>query len=333
MEAALLLEVASPPYWSLAVDATACDADAVGFEPADAHQWRTITPSRNRVTLTVWRGRNTDGFPWCERPGVGITALVGHLRRRGRSWPRPAVWANDLWSFGATPSAGVIEDDLAGIFAAVSITRDGNGWLAADPLGFRCLYRSGNSGHLVVSSRAALAAVGGAAPNAPTRDPNSAVWLAATSYHVGSRSGFANVSIVTPGTVLRLDAGEPSWHPSPNAPSPPTPQPVQELAAELVDDVGESLKASLDLPASRKIINLTGGKDSRKYYQMKADRMVSYSPKLCAAHQTTSFVCRSRPVTGTLGFFLTSTHSRPVLPSGLAASQTNRLRVKTQVRN
>ena len=165
---------------------------------------------------------------------------------------------------GFDPTLDELTDGLLGIFGAVVISETGTGWVSTDFGSMRCLYRAEDDHRTIISSRAALAAGALAAPGQPDRQLRSAVWLAATGYHVGEGSGFHGVEVLPSRTMLRLEAGTLSWHRMTSPLSVEVDErPVEELAEALVTEIAESLSACLDLPVARRIINLTGGMDSR----------------------------------------------------------------------
>lgn len=259
MEAAFLLQVTGRPGSS--VDPGRPDDDVLAFSSGERHTW---TDTAGRLRVDTWRGGDRGATPWWDAPDGSLGAVVGHVRQRGRTWSAPGAWAQEVASLGAGVAAADLCHRLRGMFGALVVTPDGDGWLAADPLGYRCLYVAEEAGRLVVASRAALAAavVGGA--GAGRRDPEAAAWQAYTTYHVGDRSGFEGVRVVRPGSVLRLSAGRPAWERLPHPLLEPEQRPpIEDVAALLIEEVTESLLAASSLPAERRILNLTGGRDSR----------------------------------------------------------------------
>lgn len=196
--------------------------------------------------------------------GGPVTAIAGHLRQGGRHWSHPSKWAGELAHFGTNPQPRTLHESLSGVFAAVSMTTAGNGWVASDPLGLRCLYQASNDQRFVVSTRACLAAEALTGTKHPPRNGLATAWLAASSYHIGEDTGFEGVRVLHPGESLRFISGEPVWERVPGPFDSEVPErPVDDLARELIDDVSDALHAALNFPTARTIINLTGGKDSR----------------------------------------------------------------------
>jgi hypothetical protein len=238
------------------------EVDAVGLGFAPGGHERT-TSHDGRVVLDVWWG--TGRSSGCHRQGDVTTAVAGYAWRRGEPWPPPERWP-------ALVSGQAERGELLGQYVAAQLDDGGTGWVAADPFGMRCLYR-GPSGDpagdtVVVGSRAALVAAALAGPGArPRRRPGPAAWLALLSYNAGDETGFEGVDVVPVGEHLQLRAGSPTWvrtNPFVVADDDPLrAEPVAVLADIVLDEVGEALRAALDLPAERHLIRLTGGKDSR----------------------------------------------------------------------
>ena len=151
-----------------------------------------------------------------------------------------------------------------GIHALVDLRSDGTGSIVADPLGLRCIYYGENAEAFVVSSRAALVAE--ALGTAAQRDARGAAWLPYATYRIGDSTGFPGVHVLPAGAVVSFDRGhehvvigEPGWLPG-EAMQNAEPE---ELFRVVRDDIADTFRATLSLPVSKRVVGLTGGKDSR----------------------------------------------------------------------
>jgi len=225
------------------------------------------TDRSGSVVLRAWHdGVEGTPPPWFLAED-DLAMSVGYVRWRGMSWTSPTTWAEQLIERARMTHVDDLSDDLVGIFGALHLTADGDGWLIADPLGFRCVYLAENDDMVVVSSRAALAAealtLGGGHPG---REAIASCWLAFMTNHIGDSTGFTGVRVLDPGAVVELRAGRarvrdrpPRWLPSEELRG----LPLERLVELARDDIAENLAAILTFPAERHVIRLTGGVDSR----------------------------------------------------------------------
>ncbi|MEO7571152.1 MAG: hypothetical protein ABIX10_01820 [Acidimicrobiales bacterium] len=223
----------------------------LGFEASCEADW---TDRSGAVRMRCWSERPG---AWEERDG-NLTFVAGDLRRgqlvdgAPPDQPAPTVSLRQGWK---------------GVFASVVLTAAGDGLARTDPIGHRCLYAAEDDRSIVVSSRASLAARTLAGTRTPPRDGFGMCWLAFTTYRVGERSGFEGVRVLRPGTALRLTKGRAAWEridPFVVAPDDEMRAlSVAQLAEVLLDDLADSLGSLLAGPERRRVLSLTGGKDSR----------------------------------------------------------------------
>jgi hypothetical protein len=197
----------------------------------------------------------------------GVAMCAGLVWWRGRPWIPGGDWARDLAARQRSGSLTDRLDDLRGVFAAVALGIDGSGIVLNDALGFRCLYYGETDDLVAVSSRAALTALALAPENTrPVRDAVSVGWLAYSGYTVGSGTGFEGVRVLPAGTHIELRPGE---EPRTRTRAPWAPPAAwrdlqrDELVGEARADILDSLRSIMSMRAPRRLVGLTGGKDSR----------------------------------------------------------------------
>jgi hypothetical protein len=157
---------------------------------------------------------------------------------------------------------------LGGIFAAVSLSQDGRGSVATDPLSVAILYRSETDDCVTFATSPALAARAATEPGAePDRDRLCTAWLPFLGWVVGDRTGFTAVRALPIGARVQLDPAYGSRVVCAN--TTPWVDADGELdgRAELVDavhaDLTSSVRSIAQLPSRRKVADITGGRDSR----------------------------------------------------------------------
>ncbi|MDH3707514.1 MAG: hypothetical protein OES57_15715, partial [Acidimicrobiia bacterium] len=205
------------------------------------------------------------GRPWCERDG-SLTAFTGYVWPRRRGWRWTESWAQQLGD--ELDGDAVRADDLglSGVFSAVTIDDAGDGLLVGDPLGFSLVYRGVAQGITVYGNRSAVCAQILAGPDqSPRRSAANACWMAFAGDYVDDVTGFDDVEVVPIGT--RVEVTSTAVVEVPTA-SPATAFEPGELSVdEAVELIGDELTAELELvaaiPASCRVADLTGGKDSR----------------------------------------------------------------------
>lgn len=232
----------------------------LGFVAGHHELWSTRDAG---VQLSMWRPESaaSDGpSAWRETDGV-VTFVAGQLQAPGQ-WAPPHRWVDHLADLDARNSVSEVQRTIRGMFAALRVDDRGNGWLLADPFGFRCLYTVETDDVLVVASRAALAAR--ALHSSPARDALHSCWHAYTGHHIGPATGYDGVRVVEPGGILVLRDGRPTWEHDPFVTHRRAGgESIGELAEIVLDEAADSLRAILDQGGPTPMIRLTGGKDSR----------------------------------------------------------------------
>ncbi len=190
----------------------------------------------------------------------GPTLYAGQLWPRGRPWGPGASWSSRLDAHLRRHPGTDVTADLRGIYTLVHLDAEGRGVVTSDPLGTHILYRAEAGSTVILSPRSRLAArlAGSAA-----RDLLGAGWLAFCGFPVGPRTGFTAVEAVPMGvqadvspTGVVLRPTTPPWRAA-------CPADRDVLADETYADVTGAVHAALDHPVPRRVVELTGGRDSR----------------------------------------------------------------------
>jgi hypothetical protein len=202
----------------------------------------------------------------------GVVSSVGRWRLANGDWPdvldQNRVLAGEL-TF-ARPSEIVRRS--RGVFSVLSADAAGNVQAFADPLGFAVLFRASTSQAEVVASHAGLAAwaVGQLTGVAPRPDERSLAWLVFGSPRYDMGTGYAGVSQVESGAIVRIDSHgtastEMAWTPpwDANASLENLENPALH-ARWLVEEIVSSIAAAVNVAAPEPLaVDLTGGRDSR----------------------------------------------------------------------
>lgn len=232
------------------------------FEPDQQDSW---ADQSSRVALGFWRNshdsRTSGAWSVDER---GASATTGPVRVAGRPWAAGGRWAADCAASVDVAQPG--RHRLRGVFTLVRADRDGGGFVVGDPLALSFTYHGETNDFVVVSSRAALAASALSAGGAPRRDPLGVCGLAHSSYRIGHRTGFDGVQTLPAGAhiVLRPSSGatlvSAPWPWMPDSGITDDPRAALDL---ILDEITEIVATSLTAPATSRVADLTGGKDSR----------------------------------------------------------------------
>ena len=237
----------------------------LGFEAGGHVSWHDQS---GRVLLGAW-----------QRPPVGhhgaawhvddeqVVMTTGFVRWHGQPWLPEDQWARQLaGAIGRVPIRDIVER-LRGVFAVVRASREGEVTVFADPLGYRCVYYGETDDVIAVSSKARLVAEMLESGNAPPpRDVLNTCWLAYSGHRIGTGTGFTGVHLLPPGGLAEID-GTGTFTVHRDGPWMPEETLLGHDRDDLIDlvrdEIADSLRASLDLPADRHVLRLTGGKDSR----------------------------------------------------------------------
>jgi hypothetical protein len=271
IEAAFLLAVAKPGH-RFAEHRRALLANprppGLHFVPERHTVW---TDETGLLVLGIWQG----GFGSPSEPGErwfvsdrGIVASIGSLRWSGDSWSPEASWARRLSAALEGTSLRGLTHDLRGVFSIVTLSNSGEGEIASDPLGFNFVYHGDNRELSAVSSRATLCAhVLADEGSRPARDHLAACWPAYSRHWIGERTGYSEVRLVRPGTVIKItcreapsiDVDRTPWMPADDLHDRTRPE-LLDLAYE---ELADTIRNSLSLPGDSHRVDLTGGKDTR----------------------------------------------------------------------
>jgi hypothetical protein len=240
-------------------------ASDLGFEPDGRVQWRD---AKTTIAFQGWQAAPValgQNMWWVDDQQVLMS--TGHHRWRHQPWSADRQWANEL--VRATRRAGLVDatERLHGIFSIVWLDASGLGTVVADPLGLRCVYYGETDDVVAVASRPALVARALTPPERRlTRDPAGTAWLAFTSYRVGHTTGFDGVRVLPAGGVItiRSHAGVSIRRGAPWMPDDAMAKlSTDELVEYVREDIADTLRATTSFPVERRVIGLTGGKDSR----------------------------------------------------------------------
>ncbi len=226
-------------------------------------------------TRTLWFGGWQDASEgpsashhWHVEEG-GLTAFAGQVWPRLDGWRTSRPWAEQLAALLRARPLSAENDDLAGIFIAMSLQQHGRSSVAADPLGIGLVYWGHGRDFVAISSRAALAAAVLAAEHSaePVRDAVGAGWLAYCVHADALQTGFEQVEVVPDGGFIDIDpeggarfvpASRSPWRLGPECTTSPG-EMLEEARCEMVT----AIRTELSRPGRTARSELTGGKDSR----------------------------------------------------------------------
>jgi hypothetical protein len=273
------------------------DTDDVCFVPTDHLFW---VDDAQGVAFAGWQAITAVGEVgayWCTDDS-GLTAFAGRMWPRGRMWQKGKGWAHHLAEYWHTHPTVAEQQVLGGIYAAVSITRNGVGKIVSDPLSIAIVYRAESDDLVVYSTSARLAARVAATPNEPQRDPRGIAWLPFLGWMIGDRTGYVSTEVLPLGAYVEIAPAFGSrvrfCNPTPWASdSPPCEADLVELVHE---DLSASVRSATQIPAQHRIANITGGKDSRLVLALMLQEGVAeefefntsgyeHSPDAIVAHQ------------------------------------------------
>jgi hypothetical protein len=240
----------------------------VPFEAANHVVWSNDSGT---VSFGGWHDASDESSPehFWHVDHDGLTAFAGHLWPRMDGWRGSGAWAAQLAEhFRRSPrTAGA--DDLAGIYIAASLRRQGRCSVGADPLGIGLAYWGEGRDVIVISTRAALAAGLLASERAtePKRDTIGAGWIVYGIRALGLQTGFEQISVLPQGALVDIDPrggvrlrqwSSPPWRPGPGDTTAP-----EEALERARQEMSAFLRMALASPGRPIRAGLTGGKDSR----------------------------------------------------------------------
>jgi hypothetical protein len=244
------------------------DLRELAFEPESHVCWSNSTGD---VHFGGWQAA-TDVFEMGSHWRVdehGLTAFSGRPFLLDRGWTAGDSWAAQLSRELRRRALPEGRESLRGVFSAVCLGSTGGGCVVSDALGLGLVYVAHADDFSVLSNRAALAARAVAEPGrSPRRDPVAVGWLVHTGYIIGDATGFEGVRTIPQGACAELDPElglvviEPP-HPPWTFPDNETATDLDRLMQTVRDDIASALRAAVELPASQRRADITGGKDSR----------------------------------------------------------------------
>ena len=258
-------------------------------------------PTGTAAVIGWWSGLDElgGGRPWAE-VGGGLTAYTGSLWPRGTGWRRVGDWAEQLQPVLAGADVRGDDHGLSGVFSAVHVDADGSGLLVSDPLGFSLVYRATGDGVTVYGNRSPVCARLHAGPQeAPRRSAEGAGWMAFAGDYLDDVTAFEAVQVVPIGTrvewsprrVVEVTAAHPAtWFDRGMG--------VDEAVALVTDELVAEVEVIAALPVSRRVAELTGGKDSRLILSglLRAGRTDDFSFHTSGAPTTPDVVVADRLV-------------------------------------
>ncbi len=238
---------------------------ALSFHAGSHVLWRSAD---SELLVGCWAEAGTTAdatIPrWAAHP-ASFAAATGHVRVRGGGWS-DASWAEAAVTLDPLgPDNGSAA--LDGLFTAFSARADGHAVAVSDELGATYLFWAEHPDVHVVGSNAALVAQVRSPGVRPRRDAFAATGLAHTRARVGPRTGFVGVEVlppgrrvvIAPGKGARVVAQPAPWMPGPELRSLSDTELIDHAEAHLV----EAAVAAAAYPAELRLVDLTGGKDSR----------------------------------------------------------------------
>lgn len=300
------------------------DLPELFFTPESHLFWSNNSGS---VVYCGWQGV-TDvagvGSHW-HQTAHNLTAFTGYM------WPKSGMWAPErasaeqLSDFCRDHNALDTYDAFFGLYTAVHLSKEerGPGYVITEPFSVAQLYKAENEEVLVISSRANLAARAiTVADEEPERDLMAAGWLSFYGYIIDQSTGFKGVESLPLGMYVALDPtegpmvrywSEAVWRFPTDAPD----YTDDELIDMVASDIRTSLARSAEIPATRRIAYLTGGRDSRLIFsQMVAGNLHhDYSFRVSGRSDAPDVVV-ARSIADAFGIDLTIEEPTPLDPTG-----------------
>lgn len=244
---------------------SASGPDCVHFVPAASVIWSSTAGG---LLIGAWAEggvtRDSSVARWIARDDI-FAVVTGHCRVRGEPW-EGSTWgaaAALLDATGDTRSAPL----LTGLYTALSADRDGNAVVRSDELGAAYLFWGEHPDYSVVGSTAALVARALSPAGTPERDAFAVTGLAHTRSRVGYRTGFVGVEVLPAGRTVTVSAALGARVVSRLAPWMPDAamraMSPKELVSLAEGCLVEAVEAAATFPAELRLVDLTGGKDSR----------------------------------------------------------------------
>ena len=259
------------PSWTAALFADPAPA-CLAFTPHTHRQWSSTD---GRTIVAAWQDEDRLGIGprWEVRPN-GITAVAGMTWHRATPWASTGSWASQLADLFEQRPLNEIAPELDGLFAALSLGADGTGTVTADPLGLTSLYRAEGGDVVVASNRALVAAQAITPPGRQAeRDAEALGWIVYSGGIAEGRTGFTDVRRVPEGSILTNAPNRPlevvTYDTRPWWAGPPVgSEDVDATIAQVGAAISERVVLAAGLPSDRRILELTGGHDSRLIFAL-----------------------------------------------------------------
>lgn len=201
----------------------------------------------------------------------GLTAFSGNLWPLDGGWDwEGESWAAQLAAVLRDHPAEELHENMFGIFTAVHIPIDGRGHIVTDLLSSGVVFTATLGDAMIFSSNAALCAAAITPfPRRPERDIAGTCWLTFRADPPTLDTGFAGVRLLPFNALVTLDPVNGArvdlrkrevWESDDLAALPCT---IDALGAHLEHDLRQTIRTIASLPAPKRLVRLSGGRDSR----------------------------------------------------------------------
>jgi hypothetical protein len=248
------------------------DLPEIPFRPDARIVWRNATGS---VVFFGWQAFTEVagiGSHWAI-DDQGLTAFTGVCWPHETGWVHGThrSWAAQLRSYlGDASNVPTLRESLFGHFTIVSLAATGAGAIVPDWSGVDQLYVAESPNSISISNRSGLCARVATPNGAPARRSLTAAgWIAGAGWIPDQESGYWDVERPRAGSLVVIDPRrgaeviEPAVSPIyPRAQDDP-PFTYEEALDDVERDLRDTIRAVAELPATERVLLLTGGKDSR----------------------------------------------------------------------
>lgn len=235
-------------------------------DPVDHVLWEAT----DGVVVAGWQyahGGPLDATPWVISP-AGFAMTTGNLRFVGDAWRDRQVRARRLLDEGVARTRQSTAS-AHGLYTSIVATPDGRARIGADPLGLKYVYHGATDDFFVISSNASLAAHALAdRGSTPRLDLLGAASIPfAGGYRISDRTGYDGVRLLAQGATIEIQKGSVGRIGPSGDPWAPDEALLELSTDELVDlvveEITDAMRATAAIPVDRRVVDLTGGKDSR----------------------------------------------------------------------
>lgn len=241
------------------------------FSPERSMQWA----NRSRSVIALgWEAITDIGgveTHWHGRPDGGLVAFAGYCWPSLTGWEIPGLsWATQLDAWLGDRDPMIARDDLFGEFVLLRLDPDGRGQIVNDTLGCGPIFTTTVDRCTVITNRAGIAAIAATPPGQlPVRSPLAAGWLIFDSSIVSEETGYLDVEHLPYGARVAIEPElgarivEPRVHPLFDRYPHDLPQTYDGLVPLMAVHLESLVRIANRLPADRRELRLSGGKDSR----------------------------------------------------------------------